>query len=76
MAEWQKYVRAFRKDLDAWAVWEPGSPVEICDYGVVEGGRWCKRGTLWEMVERTDKDEPEKSLPVDLTRTSPATQSR
>ena len=32
---WKKYVRAFKNDLDAWAVWQPGTPVELYDYGVV-----------------------------------------
>jgi hypothetical protein len=66
MAEWERYVRAFRKDLDRWAVWEPGSPVDVYDYGVVDDGRWRKLGCLWERLERTERDVPKESGPTDI----------
>jgi len=63
---WKRYVRAFKRDLDAWAVWEPGTQVELCDFGVVEGGRWSKLGSLWELVPKTEKDTVEESKPAEL----------
>lgn len=66
-AAWKKYVRAFRKELDAWAVWQPGTPVELCDYGVVEGGRWSKLGSLWEILPRGEEDTSEESEAAEFT---------
>lgn len=65
MAEWKNYLRSFRRDLDSWAVWEPGSPVELFDFGVLEEGRWFKRGSLWDVTPKTADDTYEESEPAD-----------
>jgi len=66
MPAWKRYVNAFRKDLDAWAVWEPGEPVDIGDYGSIDRGRWRKLGTLWSLVERPEHLLVQESTPTDV----------
>jgi len=67
MPEWERYIRAFRKDLDVWAVWQPGDPVALCDYGTIDTGRWRKLGSLWELVPRDESDIPAESSAMDMT---------
>jgi hypothetical protein len=63
---WDRYIRAFHKELDKWAVWQPGSPADVCDYGVIDHGKWTKLGSLWDLLERTEKDVIKETPPANL----------
>lgn len=57
---WRRYVRAFAEQLDQVAVWEPGEPAELGDYGVFEHDRFKRSGNVFR--------EPTLVLPAALAR--------
>lgn len=66
MSEWKKYLELFRKELDVWAIWEPGQKVSLFNYGKVDNGKWNKLGSLWELVEKTKNDTSEVTKETDI----------
>src|SRR5258707_157619 len=41
-----EYVSAVRREIDRYAVWEPGQPLELGDYGELHGKTFEKRGNI------------------------------
>jgi hypothetical protein len=66
MKEWEKYCNAFKNDLDVWAVWQPGDPVEIFDYGYIDQNRWHKLGNLWNLIDKPTVELTEESNVADI----------
>ncbi len=50
MSAYDTYVKAFASDLRKIPVWEPGTKVELGDYGTVRNRRWEKLGNIWDLL--------------------------
>ncbi len=54
MSAYMSYMRAFGTDLRQVAVWEPGSKIDLGDYGEIRNRRWEKLGSIWDLMENPD----------------------
>jgi len=65
-APWRHYASAFRDSLNMWAVWLPGSHIEVGDYGVLE--RYCfqRKGNISEFIDVPPKQVREKDIDIAL----------
>lgn len=50
MSPYLSYVKAFGTDLRKIAVWEPGTRVELGDYGEVQEQQWKRLGSIWDLI--------------------------
>jgi hypothetical protein len=53
---WRRYVSAFRKNLNVWAVWWPGDTVDVGDFGIIDEGCFRRKGSLREFALLQKKD--------------------
>ncbi len=55
MSAYLSYMKAFGNDLRQIAVWEPGTHVELGDYGEVRKQSWERLGNLWDLIPKADQ---------------------
>ena len=63
---WRHYVSAFRESLNLWAVWLPGSHIEVGDYGTLDKNCFQKKGTLREYIELEPKSVRKRKIDIIL----------
>jgi hypothetical protein len=59
---WCRYVSAFRKNLNVWAVWWPGETVKVGDFGILDEGCFRRKGSLREFALLQNKDIGRKMI--------------
>lgn len=55
MSAYLSYMKAFGTDLRQVAVWEPGTRIELGDYGEVRNQRWERLGSIWDLMPGVDQ---------------------
>lgn len=67
MSDKSHYLSAFAKETGRFAVWHPGDPAELGDYGVVTKGEFRKYGNLYKELDCEPKSENSSSANWELT---------
>ncbi|HEY6235466.1 MAG TPA: hypothetical protein VIW69_10225 [Candidatus Elarobacter sp.] len=56
MSLYLSYMKAMSADLGQVAVWEPGSAVELGDYGELKNRRWEYLGSIWDRIPADQRE--------------------